>query len=403
MQLSKKEIRETLSGVLLTEPNDDDSAASILARIAFSIITEPGDKFAGWLLSNFEPTKVIETLQRGYDFDGLIGNEKREDLVQQFGKPEALFADARERWSPRLKFSLVAAAANSARVLGAKVVAPSDEHWPAGLSALKFSVPHCIWLRGNPKVLALSDRSLALVGSRLATSYGEFATTEIVSAAVGEQLAVISGGAYGIDAVAHRATLALDGFTVAVIAGGIDRLYPSGNLELLDKIAELNALISEQAPGVSPTKWRFLQRNRLIAALGSATVVVEAGYRSGALNTAKHANLMDKPVGAVPGRFDSAQSAGCHELIRNNSAVLVSSAAAAIELVTGRESRTPVIETALGELEKRVFDSLSRKSITAEEIAFKTGLTSAELQLGLGSLELLGMASRNEIGWVKSK
>ena len=134
---------------------------------------------------------------------------------------------------------------------------------------------------------------------------------------------IVSGGAYGIDAAAHRATLASGGVTVAFLAGGADRLYPAGNSELLRRIASEGVVAAELPPGSAPTRWRFLMRNRLIAAAASATVVVEAGHRSGSLNTAGHAAHMGRPLGAVPGSVLSPASAGCHRLIREYAATCV--------------------------------------------------------------------------------
>lgn len=116
---------------------------------------------------------------------------------------------------------------------------------------------------------------------------------------------MVSGAAFGIDGAAHRAALLAGGTTIAVLAGGVDRPYPRAHTHMLDRIAATGAVISEVPCGSEPTKWRFLQRNRVIAALGDATVVVEAGHRSGALNTAGHAAAMSRPLGAVPGPVTS--------------------------------------------------------------------------------------------------
>ncbi len=213
---------------------------------------------------------------------------------------------------------------------------------------------------------------------------------------------MVSGGAYGIDAIAHRATLAIDGFTIAVLAGGIDRLYPAGNQELLQQIAKENVLVAEQPPGSSPTKWRFLQRNRLIAALANATIVVEAGTRSGALNTAHHAIDLGRPVGALPGRFDSPQSAGCHKLIRSHSAELIDTASSAMRLALP-EDQTLMTSTidALGSYEIRAFDAIGRQPKTTQQLMTLSGLTTRELSIALGQLEALALIERSSLGWRK--
>ncbi len=404
MKLSPGQIAKALGGVVEQSVLDDEAqAAGVLARATFSVLTEPGDRFAGWLLARYPAVEVVETLQSDFDFRALLDGSARDQLSQLFGDTASLFAAARERWQPRLSFSAVEKALEAARRLGAQLIVPTHSHWPASISLLGEGAPHCLWVRGDTRVLPLVARALALVGSRLATSYGEMATTELVSVAVEKSLAIVSGGAYGIDAIAHRATLALDGFTVAVLAGGIDRLYPAGNLELLNKIGEQNILLTEQPPGASPTKWRFLQRNRLIAALGSATVVVEAGARSGALSTANHAIQIGRPVGAIPGRFDSPQSAGCHELIRRAHATLIATPEQAIDLALGSESEAlSPFEDSLGAIETRLLDALGSRALTIENIAFKAGLTSAELSIGLGNLELRGLIRRRGAGWVKA-
>ena len=140
--------------------------------------------------------------------------------------------------------------------------------------------------------------------------------------------------------MAHRAALASDGTTIAFLAGGIDRFYPLGHESLLTRIAQTGAVVSELPCGAAPTKWRFLQRNRLIAAASQATVVLEAGIRSGSLNTAGHAAALGRPLGAVPGPVTSPASAGCHRLLREFDAVCVVDADQMAELAAAGPGRT---------------------------------------------------------------
>ncbi|MFM6963261.1 MAG: DNA-processing protein DprA [Micrococcales bacterium] len=405
MNLEIDAIRKSLTGLVSLKTFDSDQAvADAFARVALSIISEPGDRFAGWLATRYRPSAIIEMFLNGFKFDEFLSADAQTELEVKFGRLDALFLDAVERWLPRLSLSAVNQSLSTARQLEGRIIFRDEQFWPQGLNDLQEGAPHVLWLRGNPKVLALSDRSISVVGSRLASTYGEAATTSLVSAAVAEQLAVISGGAYGIDSIAHRATIALDGFTVAVLAGGIDRMYPAGNFDLLSRIAKTNVIVSEQPPGSSPTKWRFLQRNRLIAALGSATVVVEAGARSGALNTATHAEKLGREIGAFPGRFDSPQSAGCHDLIRSGKAVLIGNPSHAIELVLGASESGHAAGEAkseIGALETRALDALTSKAAPASKIAAKAGLTAMEVMIALGSLELLGFAVRRGSGWVR--
>jgi len=155
---------------------------------------------------------------------------------------------------------------------------------------------------------------------------------EITAGLVERGHTIVSGAAYGIDGMAHRAALASAGRTVAYLAGGVDRFYPSGHDALLTRIVETGAVVSELPCGSAPTKWRFLMRNRLIAASTKATLVVEAGWRSGSLNIAGRAVALGRPLGAVPGPVTSAASAGCHRLVRECGAIVVTNADEAAEL-----------------------------------------------------------------------
>jgi DNA processing protein len=194
--------------------------------------------------------------------------------------------------------------------------------------------------------------------------------------------------------------LACGGTTVAVMAGGIDNLYPSGHDELLRRIMGDGAVISEVAPGGAPTRWRFLQRNRLIAAIAGGTVVIEAGYRSGSLNTATHARDLDRPLGVVPGPITSGQSAGCHRLLRTNPAAqLVTSVAEMVDLMTG-DSGTEVFDRPEEDSVKRVFDALNSKPSTVDAVAQRSGLSVHDVTSALGILAVSGRAVNTDgSGW----
>jgi len=227
--------------------------------------------------------------------------------------------------------------------------------------------------------------------------------------------------------MAHRAALASQGLTVAFLAGGVDRFYPSGHDSLLTRIVEHGAVISELPCGSPPTKWRFLQRNRLIAAASLATIVLEAGWRSGSLNTAGHAAALGRPLGAVPGPVTSAASAGCHRLIRDYDAICVTNPDQMAELAplvekasvsseTGATSRmsaaTPDPETPAerkhadtsGDSETtRLLDAISARSArTADDIAARSGLALATVRAHLGRLELDGRVTEAEHGWKRA-
>lgn len=203
-----------------------------------------------------------------------------------------------------------------------RVIRPGDPEWPIGLLSLGENMPEQLWAIGKPLV---QEVSLAIVGARASTSYGNHVTHELVNG-LGPDVTIVSGAAYGIDAEAHRSALSQGGTTIAYLAGGVDRPYPAGHRDLIGRIAENGTILSEAAPGEAPTKWRFLQRNRLIAAHSQGMVVVEAGWRSGSLNAAAHATDLGRPLMAVPGPITSVASAGCHRLIAERTASLVTSA-----------------------------------------------------------------------------
>ncbi|CAB4604876.1 unannotated protein [freshwater metagenome] len=259
-------------------------------------------------------------------------------------------------------------------------------------------------MRGDISALRKLQQSVSIVGSRGATSYGEFATDTMVSALVPKGFSIVSGGAYGIDGIAHRSTLALRGNTVAVLAGGLDKFYPSGNSDLLRRVSQTGAVISEVPPGTVPSKWRFLQRNRLISALGQSTLVVEANWRSGALNTVSHCERLERPIYAVPGPITSPKSAGTNKLIAEGRAQLVVDGDDLLERL-GETIRVTTQQEldGLGAIEKRVFDALGYDVLEIAEICSSAGLTRDEARFGLSNLELDGLVLRRDNAWTKSQ
>lgn len=226
--------------------------------------------------------------------------------------------------------------------------------------------PLVLWAQGPARLDEVAHRAAAVVGTRAATAYGEQVAGDLVAGLVQRDVAVVSGGAYGIDGAAHRAALDCDGVTVAVLAGGLDVAYPSGHSALLHRIGQHGLLFTEYAPGVRPARYRFLTRNRLVAAMAGATVVVEAGLRSGAANTAAWARALGRVVAAVPGPVTSSASAGCHALLRNG-AELITRAEHVVELIghigeLAAEEPHPVTPLdGLGEAERRVYEALPRR------------------------------------------
>ena len=184
---------------------------------------------------------------------------------------------------------------------GIRLLCPGDPGWPGQLAVLGDACPWALWVRGTADLRFACLRSVSIVGTRAATAYGRHVCAELAAALAERGWAVVSGGAFGIDGWAHRGALSAEGSTIAVLASGVDDPYPRGHHELFQAVTGHGALVSEQPPGRSPTRPGFLVRNRLIAALSRGTVVVEAALRSGALNTARHARDLNRPLMAVPG------------------------------------------------------------------------------------------------------
>ena len=265
--------------------------------------------------------------------------------------------------------------------------------------------PMVLWAMGPARLDEVATRATALVGTRASTAYGDHVADELATGLAERDVAVVSGGAYGIDGAAHRAALAADGITVAVLAGGLDIPYPAGHSALLHRIGQHGLLFTEYPPGVRPARYRFLTRNRLVAAASGAAVVVEAGLRSGAANTAAWARALGRVVAAVPGPVTSSASAGCHVLLRNG-AELVTRADDIVELV-GRigelaedQPRPTTALDGLGEAERQVYEALpGRGAATVDEIAIASGLMPEHVLGPLAMLELTGLAESRDGSW----
>ncbi|NBP85737.1 MAG: DNA-protecting protein DprA [Mycobacteriaceae bacterium] len=262
-----------------------------------------------------------------------------------------------------------------------------------------------LWVIGPLRLDEVCERAAAIVGTRACTAYGEHVAAELSTGLVEREVSVVSGGAYGIDGAAHRAALAADGATVAVLAGGLDVLYPAGHSALLHRISQTGLLVSEYPPGVRPARHRFLTRNRLVAALARATVVVEAGLRSGAASTAAWARGLGRVVCAVPGPVTSSSSTGCHILLREG-AELVTCADEVREIVgrAGEFADRPAgPRTALDELteiERQIYDAVpARGASTPDQIAVASGVAAAQVLGPLAMLEIAGLVQRQEGRW----
>lgn len=313
------------------------------ARAAWSAIVEPGDSAAHELITLLGAPAALTALVRDEPvayWSAVLLNHHEEDRDPTATRDHV--ERALGRWRPRIAADRVLDILDRADRTDTVIIGPSDPQWPLALNDLGAHAPLCLWVRGNLDTLGASANSVSLVGARASSRYGENVTLEIASGLVDRGYAIVSGAAYGIDAVAHRATLASHGQTVAVLAGGADRPYPAGHTALLSRIFRDGVVISEVPNGTSPTRWRFLQRNRLIAALSRGTVVMEAGWRSGSLNTAGHAATLGRPLGAVPGPVTNASSAGCHRLVREYGAQLITDVDTVVELIEPLTASPPV-------------------------------------------------------------
>jgi DNA processing protein len=318
--------------------------------------------------------------------------------------------------SARRELELASRDLTEAARLGMRLVTPEDGEWPAwpllslqvatGRGARGLAPPVALWVRGEGRLDVLTERAVAIVGARAATGYGEHTAAEFAHGLAGAGMTVVSGAAYGIDGAAHRGCLAAEGPTVAVLGCGPDAGYPAGHVGLLDRIARGGLVISEYPPGTPPARHRFLVRNRLIAALSGGTVVVEAGGRSGARNTAGTAGALGKVVMAVPGPVGSTMSVGCHTLIRAAEATLVASVADVLDsvgplgYVPQESSRTRRSTDGLGPQALRVHEALGgRNGKSPEQVATDSGVPLPRVRALLPELELEGLAERCESGW----
>lgn len=254
-----------------------DRANGLLARIVWSRLLEPGDRIAGTLTAALGAEELLRLVATGATPRKILAlaTEAHPDLEL----PQRSITAALTRWTPRLDRSKTIADIELGIRCGLRILDPEGSFWPASLDDLGAHAPLALWLRGDPRLL--SSCALAVVGARAASRYGIEVTSEIVEGVCAAGAPIVSGAAYGIDAAAHRTALACSAPTIAVLAGGLDRPYPEAHRELIERIATSGAVCSELAPGSAPTRWRFLQRNRLIAALATGTLVTEAGVRSG--------------------------------------------------------------------------------------------------------------------------
>ncbi|MDO4259628.1 MAG: DNA-processing protein DprA [Actinomycetaceae bacterium] len=324
-------------------------------------------------------------------------------------QPHATWERAWNRWHPRAIAANPESDLADLDLLGGHLLIPTSPNWPTGLDDLGPAAPTTLWVRGTPPV----ETSLAIVGARAATPQGTRTARDLAAGAAAHHIPVISGGAFGIDIAAHTGALDGGGTTTVILAGGLANPYPAAHSHIYEQILNSGgALISEVPPSWRPAKWRFLERNRLIAALAGATIVVEASHRSGALATARRAMDLGRDVGAVPGPLSSSASMGCHDLIRNG-ATLIRHSDDALELLgaigeTGDPTLfgAPVEKdhgiNALPAEQRRVWEALPARSVTTlDRLIRASGLGRSEVLGALGYLELRGLIRSDATGWAR--
>jgi DNA processing protein len=400
-----------------------------LARASLTYLAEPSDTRLGAFAETYGAAPTLAAIKSGR----LPGPPPRPGPAADAARRDL------ERWRVRLGELPTVADLERLCRQGIRLVCPGDPEWPGRLDDLGTARPYALWLRGSADLRFGCLKSISIVGSRLATAYGSYMTSEIAASVAERGWTVVSGAAYGVDGSAHAAALGVEGTTVAVLACGVDKAYPPGHKDLLDAIAEKGVVASEWPPGRNPSRLRFLVRNRVIAALSAGTLVVEAGERSGALNTARHARDLGRYLMAVPGPVTSDESRGCHTIIRDWGGTLVTGPDDVLEVVTplgeqagqapppvpdggqrdgqragqdeGQQGRhhggrpavrpEPVLPRDQLDLESAVvLDALPvRGGLGTTAVAAKAGLPPAEVLRLLGELAAGGFAERCERGW----
>ncbi|KUJ64741.1 DNA polymerase III subunit beta [Streptomyces albus subsp. albus] len=358
-----------------------------LARAALTRLVEPGDETVGRWLRELGPVELYRALTgesappRGASRERLAGCALRAEGLD-----------------PAADLAVVGG-------LGGRFVCPGDLDWPQQLDDLRDARPIGLWVRGAPSLRLWALRSVAVVGARACSDYGAHIAATLAAGLAERGWAVVSGAAHGVDAAAHRGSLAAGGATIAVLASGVDVPYPRAHTGLIQRIAEQGLVVAELPPGAHPTRGRFVLRNRVIAALTRGTVVIEAQYRSGSLVTARRALALGRATMGVPGPVTSGLSAGVHELLRGE-AVLVTDAAEVVELVGGIGELAParrgplVARDTLDPVTARVLDALSAQGGSApSEVAREAGTSRDEAQRRLHELLALGFVERRGDSW----
>ncbi|MEV0979969.1 DNA-processing protein DprA [Streptomyces sp. NPDC049915] len=362
-------------------------AEELLGRVFLTRVVEPGEEAGGRWVRQFGVGEVVRRLRAGGPALPGVSAQRWAGLLARAGRaePEADLA--------------------AAQAAGVRFVAPGSSEWPGQLDDLGDARPLGLWVRGRPSLRMWALKSVAVVGARACTEYGAHMAATLAGGLAERGWVVVSGGAYGIDGAAHRGALGAGGATVAVLACGVDRPYPRGHTELINRIADQGLVVGELPPGDHPTPSRFILRNRVIAALTRGSVVVEAAYRSGSLVTARAAQRLGRHTIGVPGPATSGLSAGVHELLRGG-ATLVTDAAEVVELIgdigeLAPERRGPVLpRDLLAPGARRVLAALpGRRGARASDIARDAQTSQDDAIARLYELRALGYVERHGDDW----
>jgi DNA processing protein len=392
---------------LVDDSWDDPPLAEGLSRIALACLVEPGNRELGQLVRARGVQDALDGVLDGRAVTGSLADAVASRLVAADVPLTVLGAHA-----------VASRALETADRLGARIVTPADDEWPRQVEDLALisredgerehrnvDPPLCFWVRGAAPLRETLEKSVAVVGSRAVSSYGQHVTREFSFGLARQGWTVVSGGAFGVDATAHRTALGAGAATVAVLACGIERPYPAAHSSLFEQIAEQGLLLTEWPPGAAAYRMRFLTRNRVIAAATRGTIMVEAGTRSGARNTLTYARLLHRPAMVVPGPITSAMSVGCHAELRKPGTILVSRCDQVIEEIgpigeLAALDRGPErAEDALDSTARRLLDAvLPRKAQGAEQLAAVAGVSGLEARRALPMLVAHGFVVVNEAG-----
>ena len=349
------------------------------ARLILSLATNPGDERIGALVSEFGAVEALHLIENGTE---LASVQKRISTVRAPDLAERMLTQAHS--------------------CQARFITPESTEWPELLADLDFAMPIGLWCRGNVSINESRHGSLAIVGARASTAYGERMASELGTLAAQSGVVTISGAAYGIDAAAHRGSLAAGGVTFAVLACGVDVAYPAAHKGLLDRIASTGCIISERPLGQPAHKQHFLIRNRLIAAMAGSTVVVEAALRSGSLSTAHWAHNLGRQVWGIPGPISSATSAGVHAGIRDGNMSIV----AELSDVLPKNADSQVTQGIFLEVNKAIVNHLAvikgADGLTLGELCAHPSLSDysqEHIASGLALLECYGHVVHSSQGW----